>query len=140
MRLRFIDATHGVIRFRPESRYSDIQGGNTRRSNIYHVFRCWSAMQINPQLKRWNFETRRFKACVCIYISLQDIVLSFTRDRASDDFKQWNQKFGNCVYLTSNKFAWLYSIIEERDEFVRCQARVLMMLRKKGLVNCQINL
>lgn len=22
------------------SRYSDIQGGNTRRSNIYHVFRC----------------------------------------------------------------------------------------------------
>lgn len=77
---------------------------------------------------------------VCIYISLQDIVLSFTRDRASDDFKQWNQKFGNCVYLTSNKFAWLYSIIEERDEFVRCQARVLMMLRKKRLVNCQINL
>lgn len=50
------------------SRYSDIQGGNTRRSNIYHVFRCWSAMQINPQLKRWNFETRRFKACIYIYI------------------------------------------------------------------------
>lgn len=47
-------------------------------------------MQINPQLKRRNFETRRFKACINIYIYtyLQDIVLSFTRDRASDDFKQ----------------------------------------------------
>lgn len=74
-------------------------------------------MQINPQLKRRNFETRRFKACINIYIYtyLQDIVLSFTRDRASDDFKQKSETLRVSVYIKSNKFAWLYSMIEERE-------------------------
>lgn len=94
------------------SRYSDIQGGNTRRSNIYHVFRCWSAMQINPQLKRRNFETRRFKACINIYI--YNFKISSYHSHVTELLMILNRNQKR-VYTKSNKFAWLYSMIEERE-------------------------
>lgn len=89
-------------------------------------------MQINPQLKRRNFETRRFKACINIYIYIHTFKISSYHSHVTELLMILNRNQKR-VYIKSNKFAIFDDRREREDSFDISRhgcSRVLMMLEE----------
>lgn len=76
-------------------------------------------MQINPQLKRWNFETRRFKACVCIYI--YPCKISSYRSHVTELLMILNSEIRNL------EIVFILPVINSRDYIPSSERRICSM-------------